>query len=117
MFSIEYATEQLRSFWYTLDKYIADAELTLKIRDNRGYIIKDDDKPIGVMRYNLFWDLIPFLNLIYFEESFRGKGYGTKACTSSRSICESGMLIKWVSGYEKSKPCFIQYGQQVLEYW
>ena len=79
MFSIEYATELHRSFWHTLDRHIPDAELTLKIRDNRCYIIKDGNKPIGVMRYNLFWDLIPFLNLIYFEEPFRSKGHGTKA--------------------------------------
>ncbi len=39
----------------------------------------DNDKPVGIMRYNLFWDLIPFLTLIYFEEAFRGRGHGTKA--------------------------------------
>jgi GNAT superfamily N-acetyltransferase len=79
MFSIEYAAEEYRSYWHSLDRHISDSELTLKIRDNRCYIIKDDDRPIGVMRYNLFWDIIPFLTLIYFEEAFRGNGYGTKA--------------------------------------
>ena len=79
MFSIDYATEQEHDFWHTLDEYISDDELTLKIRDQRCYIIKDDDRPVGVMRYNLFWDLIPFLTMIHFEQSYQGKGFGTKA--------------------------------------
>jgi GNAT superfamily N-acetyltransferase len=79
MFSIKYATEEYRSYRKTRDRHISDAELTLKIRDKRCYILKENDKPIGVMRYNLFWDIIPFLILIYFEESFRSKGYGMKA--------------------------------------
>ncbi|HEX2944364.1 MAG TPA: GNAT family N-acetyltransferase [Clostridia bacterium] len=79
MFIIDYVTEKDRDFWFKLDSYISENEFLLKIRDKRGYIIKDDDKPIGVMRYNLFWDLIPFLNLIYFEEEYRCKGYGTIA--------------------------------------
>ncbi len=79
MFSIDYATEKDRVFWRTLDEHISEDELTLKIRDHRCYIIKDCDTPVGVMRYNLFWDLIPFLNLIYFKESYRCKGFGTQA--------------------------------------
>ena len=79
MFSVEYATGQDKTFWRTLDKHISEDELALKIRDHRCYIIKNDDIPIGVMRYNLFWDLIPFLTLIYFEEKYRRNGFGTKA--------------------------------------
>jgi len=30
MFSIDYATEQDRTFWRTLDKYISDEELIFK---------------------------------------------------------------------------------------
>ena len=34
---------------------------------------------LGVMRYNLFMDNIPFLTLIYIEEAHQGKGYGKQA--------------------------------------
>jgi len=68
-----------KSFWFTLDKHLSEKEFELKIRDKRGYIISDDDKPIGVMRYNLFWDNTPFLTLIYFYEAYRGKGFGKQA--------------------------------------
>ena len=79
MFKIRYALEDDKSFWVTLDRHISDNELELKIRDKRGYVICDGDKRIGLMRYNLFWDIVPFLNLIKLDESYRGKGFGTKA--------------------------------------
>ena len=33
-------------------------------------------KFIGWLRFNLFWDEIPFMNMLYFLEEYRGKGYG-----------------------------------------
>lgn len=79
MITIEYATEQDRCDYLLIDRHISESELTLKIRDNRCYIIREDDRPVGVMRYGLFWDIFPFLNLIYFQESCRGKGFGRMA--------------------------------------
>lgn len=79
MFEIKYISDDDKLFWYTLDKHLSESEFKLKIRDKRGYVICYGDNPIGVMRYNLFWDNIPFLTLIYFEESYRGKGYGRQA--------------------------------------
>ena len=79
MFKIRYVSEFDKSFWFTLDRHLSASEFELKIRDKRGYIICDDDKPIGIMRYNLFWDNIPFLTLICLEEACRGKGFGKQA--------------------------------------
>ena len=79
MIKIEYATNQDIIFWKTLDRHLPEPELLLKIIEKRCYLIKDAGQPIGVLRYNLFWDLIPFLTLIYLGGSFRNKGYGTQA--------------------------------------
>lgn len=79
MFKIDYATEMDIPFWKSLDMHLPESELRRKIEQKTCYIIKDDDKSIGVMRFNLFWDLIPFLNLIHFKESYRNKGFGTQA--------------------------------------
>jgi ribosomal protein S18 acetylase RimI-like enzyme len=35
-----------------------------------------DNKLIGWLRYNLFWDNIPFMNMIYVIEDYQLKGYG-----------------------------------------
>ena len=79
MFNIKYVSKEDKSFWYTLDKHFDENEFELKIRDKRGYIISDGDKAVGIMRYNLIWDYIPFLTLIYFDKAYRGKGFGRKA--------------------------------------
>jgi RimJ/RimL family protein N-acetyltransferase len=78
LFEIRYALESDKAFWLTHDEHISENELLLKIRDRRGYIISDEDKTIGVLRYNLFLDIIPFLT-IYLDESYRGKGFGRQA--------------------------------------
>jgi len=76
MFKIRYVSESDRPFWFTLDDHFSESEFELKIRDKRGYIISDADKPVGVMRYNLMWDNTTFLTLIYLEEAYRCKGFG-----------------------------------------
>ena len=79
MFEIKYATESDKPFWFTLDKHLSEDEFARKVRDKRGYIISDGENPIGIMRYNLFWDNTPFLTLIYITESCQGQGFGRKA--------------------------------------
>jgi len=79
MFKIRYASEQDRSFWFTLDEHMVESEFERKVRDKRAYIISDGDTPIGILRYNLFWDNTPFLTLIQLEESAHGKGLGRQA--------------------------------------
>ena len=35
-------------------------------------------KIVGILRWNLFWQSIPFLDLIYIDEAYRGQGWGSK---------------------------------------
>ena len=78
MFEIRYVTETDKSFWFTLDS-LSETEFALKVRDKRGYVISYGEKPIGVMRYNLFWDHVPFLTLIHFDKDYQRKGFGRQA--------------------------------------
>jgi len=89
MFKIRHAIELDKTFWFSLDEHISKDEFMLKIRDKRGYIICDDDKPIGIMRYNLFWDNTPFLNSIGIVESHQGQGFGTQAMKHWESEMQS----------------------------
>ena len=34
--------------------------------------------PVGVLRYNLFWDNTPFCTLLYVAREFQRRGYGRK---------------------------------------
>ncbi len=58
------------------DKHIEKQELENSIWLKRVYLAEEDHKFIGWLRYNLFWDNTPFMNMIYLLEGNRGKGFG-----------------------------------------
>ena len=78
MIEIRYADINDKEFWYTLDKHLPEEEFENKVCSKRGYISSKDNKPIGLMRYNLFWDSIPFCTMLYIDCNYRQSGYGRK---------------------------------------
>ena len=78
MTTIKYVKESDKDFWYTLDKHLPASEFSKKMRDKMGYVIYEDDIPVGLLRYNLFWDNTPFLNLIFIDREQQKKGFGKK---------------------------------------
>ena len=46
------------------------------IQEKRVIVFKKDNKIIGFLNFSYFWEHIPFLDLIYFIEEERNKGYG-----------------------------------------
>ena len=58
------------------DVHIAREELLAQIERGRILIAQEGGQPIGWLRWNLFWDNTPFLNLLFLLEGFRQKGYG-----------------------------------------
>jgi GNAT superfamily N-acetyltransferase len=85
-----------------LDRHIPLSRLGECIRNGQVYVLKDDciktdgpnrrlkDPVVGVLRYSLFWQTIPFLDHLYIEEGYRRRGYGTK------------MMCLWETDMEKS---------------
>ena len=91
MIAIRYVCEEDKTFWFAFDKHFSESEFMLKVRDKRGYIISDNEKPIGVMRYNLFWDIVPFLTLIYIDNAYQKRGIGKQAMLYwENEMCELG---------------------------
>ena len=41
-----------------------------------GYVIFEDGKPAGILRYNLFWDNTPFCTMLFIDWNAQKKGYG-----------------------------------------
>jgi ribosomal protein S18 acetylase RimI-like enzyme len=76
MIEIRYLKSSDKQFWYSLDKHLVEAEFINKVHSKRGYVILMNDKPIGLLRYNLFWDNTPFCTMLMIDENYRGKGYG-----------------------------------------
>ena len=73
---IRYAEIVDKEFWFSLDKHMSEAEFERKVRDSQAYVVLSDGEPVGILRYNLFWDNTPFCNLIYVKDGMRGRGIG-----------------------------------------
>lgn len=58
------------------DRHISPEELKSLISLGRVAVAEDEESFLGWMRWNLFWDNTPFLNMLYLLEPHRGKGYG-----------------------------------------
>lgn len=76
MTKIRYVKTEDREFWYSLDRHLPDEEFEKKVRDKRGYVLLADEKPVGILRYNLFWDNTPFCTMLFVDWQYHGKGYG-----------------------------------------
>lgn len=60
------------------DFHISSIELKNSICLNRVYIAEKNERFVGWLRYNLFWDNIPFMNMLYVLEDYRRNGIGEK---------------------------------------
>lgn len=60
------------------DGHISEDELKNAIAMKRIILLFIDGEFEGWLRFNLFWDNIPFMNMLYISEEQRGKGYGRK---------------------------------------
>ncbi|GHV11256.1 N-acetyltransferase [Clostridia bacterium] len=52
--------------------------LSQKVANGEVYVAYDGDTFIGWLRYNLFWDDTPFMNMLYVLDGYRGAGTGKK---------------------------------------
>lgn len=58
------------------DKHIGKEELKNCIAEKRILLMFESGVFVGWLRFNFFWDSIPFMNMLYFTEEQRRKGYG-----------------------------------------
>ena len=73
---IRYATAEDFPLLHGHDRHISANELQNSIAAKRVLFMLCGGQLAGWLRYNLFWDNLPFLNMLYFFEAYRRKGYG-----------------------------------------
>lgn len=74
--TIRYADSGDFSLLHEHDRHIRAEELRSSIEAKRVLVLSDGGRIAGWLRYNWFWDNLPFLNMLYLFEEYRGKGYG-----------------------------------------
>lgn len=62
----------------SLDRSIDSSILKDKIQRHEILVARDGNKIVGLLRYSLFWDNTPFMNLLLVEEDRRKEGIGSK---------------------------------------
>ncbi|MFD1136001.1 GNAT family N-acetyltransferase [Paenibacillus urinalis] len=73
---IDFATEADYTYIADRDQHISKVLIASKIRDKEILMLRHSSEVMGWMRYGYFWDNTPFMNLIWLDEPYRGKGYG-----------------------------------------
>ena len=58
------------------DRHISPQELENCVRLGRVYAAEEQGQFIGWLRYGLFWDNTPFMNLLYVLDGHRDRGFG-----------------------------------------
>lgn len=58
------------------DRHVSLEELERSISLGRVMIAEESGKFAGWLRWNLFWDNTPFMNMLFVLEGYRGQGIG-----------------------------------------
>lgn len=74
--SIRLAEEKDFEILFQNDKHVSAEMLKKKISDKNILIAEKNGEFAGWLRYNLFWDEMPFMNMLFVTEKFRGTGIG-----------------------------------------
>lgn len=76
MLTIRVATKQDMPWLQDHDKQITTDVLIDKIETQAILVAEEDGKVVACLRFNHFWDKIPFINLVWVSEHQRGQGIG-----------------------------------------
>lgn len=86
------------------DSHIPTQRLKTCIQNRQIYILRDTQGQIwGVLRYSLFWQTVPFVDLLYLDEKYRGRGLG------------SGMMAAWEAEMRRMGYRFVMLSTQADE--
>ncbi|MCL2109167.1 MAG: GNAT family N-acetyltransferase [Oscillospiraceae bacterium] len=76
------------------EKWLDKATLSKKITDGKVYVVYSGDEFVGWLRYGLFWDNIPFMNMLNLLESHQRKGIGRKLVEFwEAEMCKKGYKL------------------------
>lgn len=70
---------QDREFWMGIDTHVDPEGFYNRVSAKTGYVLWEENLPVGLMWHNVLWDNLPFLNLLFVAPEHRGKGYGAGA--------------------------------------
>lgn len=79
--TIKYAQENDMTFVMSIDKHVSETSYKNRVITKSGYVLWENETPVGVMSYCILWDNLPFLNFLYVKDEYRGRGFAKSAMT------------------------------------
>jgi ribosomal protein S18 acetylase RimI-like enzyme len=76
--NITYATEAEYEYLVEHDQDVSGEVIRRKIGQREFILAWEAGKPVGWLRFNYFWDTVPFMTMLFIEEPYRGKGYASE---------------------------------------
>lgn len=74
--------------WNEIDNSLTKDEFKHKVQREHCFILINNNKIIGVLRYSLLWDNVPFCNFIKITEDNEHKGFGSILLSRWESIMQ-----------------------------
>ena len=75
--TIRIATTEDKDFLVANRRHIDAGLMREKVADGQVYVAESNGEIVGWARYGLFWDNVPFLNMIYILDDYRKRGIGS----------------------------------------
>lgn len=76
---IDFAGESDYGYLKDRDRHLPEQLILPKIKAKEIYLLRNEQEAaVGWMRYGYFWDNTPFMNLLWIDEPYRGKGAGRR---------------------------------------
>ncbi|MFZ2012823.1 MAG: GNAT family N-acetyltransferase [Nocardioides sp.] len=60
-----------------VDRHVTEQELARVVAAGRVLVAEEESTPIGLLRWGMFWDAVPFMNLLFVLPEHRSRGAGT----------------------------------------
>ena len=72
-------TQWDKAFVLGIDSHMDEAAFQNCLLTKSGFVLWEAGQPVGWMYYCFLWGKLPFLNLLYVLEDWRGRGFGSRA--------------------------------------
>lgn len=76
---VKWAEMEDQEYVMGIDSHVTPTGYRNRVYTRSGYVLWEGEKRVGILSFCTLWDVLPFLNFIYVEEAWRGRGYGREA--------------------------------------
>ncbi|MDO5517656.1 MAG: GNAT family N-acetyltransferase [Clostridium sp.] len=68
-----------KEFWMSIDKHINEEGYKNRVYTKTGYVMWNEEIPVGLLCYYPLWENTPFLNFLFVKEEYRKNGFAKEA--------------------------------------